>query len=434
MRILLVIIQFPPDVNSTGILMSQLCEGLLAQGHEVSVITTLPHYEKFRVWEEYRGRLFEQDRFQGMDVLRLWVYAPGNKSMINRLLSYLSFNALATVAGLLSRKQWDVILCTNGSFFSGLTGWLVGRSKGAPFIYNVQDLYPEVPVQANQLRNSWAITALGKVALFMYRRAAHITVISPTMRESLLGKGVPEEKLTVIPNFVDLDFIRPLPKVNPFSQQHALCDKFVITHAGNLGYVYDLETLLEAAALLAEEKQLFFLIVGDGVARAGLQQKAEALHLQNVAFLPFQPHESLPYLRASSDVQVSLYKNGSVKHSMPSKVYEIMASGRPLLASSETGSELWRLVEQTQCGICVEPENAEQLASAILRLYRNHSLREEMAQNGRRIAEQYYSKQAVVQAYHHLIQRVVGEKATSRSYSRKPGLHLHEEKREWSNK
>lgn len=418
MRILLLIIQFPPDVNSTGLLMAQVCEGLMAYGHEVSVITTFPHYEKFRVWDEYRGKLAERSQYKGMDVLRLYVYTSGSKQrMIRRLLSYLSFNALAAIAGLLSRRSFDVILCTNGSFFTGISASIIGRPRGIPFIYNVQDLYPETPVKAGQLRNRQAIAILEKLERFMYRKATHITVISPSFRDNVLAKGVPAEKVFVIPNFVDTDFIQPLPKVNDFSQRYGLADKFVITHAGNLGYVYDLDTLLDAAALLAPQKDILFLIVGDGVAKPDLERKAQALKLENVRFLPFQPHESLPWLRASCDVQVSLYKKGSANYSMPSKVYEIMASGRPLLASADVNSDVWKLVEATHCGICVEPEDAEQLAEAILTLYRDPSLRNAMAQQGRQYAEQSYSKQVVVSRYHELLQQIA-----RRSLARKHGI------------
>src|SRR5439155_520701 len=127
MRILLPIIQFPPDVNPTGLLMAQLCEGLSACGHEVSVITGFPHYENFRVWDEYRGKLVERGRYGAMDVLRLYVYAPGKKSMVNRLLSYVSYNAFATLAAAISRKRWDVVLCPNGSFFTGLSAWFLEK-------------------------------------------------------------------------------------------------------------------------------------------------------------------------------------------------------------------------------------------------------------------------------------------------------------------
>lgn len=126
MRILLLIIQFPPDVNSTGLLMAQVFQGLMAYGHQVSVITTFPHCEKFRVWDEYRGKLFEQGHYKGMDALRLYVYASGTKqNMIRRLLSYLSFNALATIAGPFSHRHFDVILCTNGSFFTGVSATII---------------------------------------------------------------------------------------------------------------------------------------------------------------------------------------------------------------------------------------------------------------------------------------------------------------------
>jgi len=135
MRILLPIIQFPPDVNPTGVLMAQLCEGLTACGHEVSVITTFPHYENFRIWEEYKGKLVKRDRERGMEIVRLFTYAPGNKSMLNRLISYVTFNGLAAITAGFSRARWDIIVCTNGSFFTGLTGWLLGKAKNVPFIY-----------------------------------------------------------------------------------------------------------------------------------------------------------------------------------------------------------------------------------------------------------------------------------------------------------
>jgi len=406
MRILLPIIQFPPDVNPTGVLMAQLCEGLTACGHEVSVLTTFPHYEDFRIWEQYRGKLIERGQERGMEIARLFTYAPGKKSMVNRLISYVTFNCLATLAGVLSRRSWDVILCPNGSFFSGLTAWLIGKAKNIPFVFNLQDLYPDVPIRARQLRNRPAIAILKAIEAFMYRKAAHITVIAPAFRDNLLSKNVPAEKISTIANFVDTEFIRPLPKINCFAQEHGLADKFVITHAGNLGYVYDLATMLKAAALLAAHKDILFLIVGNGVAKAELEKTAAELQLTNVRFMPFQPRDSLPWLRAASDVQVSLYKNGAANDSFPSKIYEIMASGRPLLASAEPDSGVASLVRSAGCGVCVKPGEPELLADAILDLYGDAKLRECMGQRGRRYAEEHHSKQVVIDRYQDILQRV----------------------------
>jgi colanic acid biosynthesis glycosyl transferase WcaI len=410
-RILLLIIQFPPDVNSTGVLMAQVCEELQARGHEVSVVTTFPHYEHFRVWDEYRGKLYERGSYRGMNVLRTWVYASGTKQrMGHRLLSYLSFNALATATGLLSRHSYDVLLCTNGSFFTGVTAYVRTLAKQTPFVYNVQDLYPETPVAAGQLTSRRAIAALERLERFMYAKAAHISVIAPAFRSNIMTKGVAGEKISVVPNFVDTDFIRPLPRANAFSAEHGLTDRFVVTHAGNLGYVYDLNTMLDAAALLRHERDVLFLLIGEGVSKPALQRKAEALGLDNVRFLPFQPQDNLPWLRAASDVAVSLYKHGSARYSMPSKVYEIMASGRPLLASADRGSDVWSLVEQTGCGVCVEPEDAPALADAVLHLARNRTGRDEMSTQGRHHAEASYSRQAVGAQYEVLLRRVASQR------------------------
>lgn len=406
LRILLLILQFPPDVNSTGLLLSRLCERLGERGHQITVFTSFPHYAEFRVRDEYRGKLAEWEHVDDrLSVLRLWVRARGPKGrMLNRFLSYASFNALAALAGLFSRRRFDVILATNGGFFSGITAALVGTVRRIPFVLNIQDLYPETPIRAGQIRSRTAIAVLRFFERFMYARARALAVITPSFRDVLAEGGVPEPKIRVIPNFVDTNFIRPLPRENSFSTEHGLDGKFVVSHAGNVGYVYDLETLLDAAAMLRERRDIVFLIVGDGVMKPRLQERGRALGLDNVRFLPFQPVEKLPLLRASSDVQVSLYRRGSSAGSMPSKIYEIMASGRPLLASAEQGTDPARLVEETGCGLCVPPEDATALADAVLRLHADEPRRTAMGAAGRRYAEERYSLPVVADQYHDLLQ------------------------------
>jgi colanic acid biosynthesis glycosyl transferase WcaI len=290
MRILLLIIQYAPDTNPTGRLMAHVADGLRGHGHHVDVITAFPHYAQFRVWPEYRGRLAIHERGPAGNTLRLWVYASGAKQrMLHRLASYLSFNALATVAGLLSRRRYDVILAPNGSFFTGIAAAIIGTLRDTPFIYNVQDLYPEVPVQAGQLTSRHAIDGLARLERLMYRLAARVSVIAPSFHANLLAKGVPPEKVALIPNFVDTEFIRPLPRQNDFSRANGLDAHFVVNYAGNLGYVYDLDTVLDTAARLARHPEILFQIVGEGVSKSDLERRARELGLANVRFLPFQP-------------------------------------------------------------------------------------------------------------------------------------------------
>ena len=407
LRILLLIVQFPPDVNSTGLLMAQVCEELKARGHTVDVITSFPHYDGMRVRDEYRGRLLERGTHAAGDVLRLYVYAKGGKeSMLRRLLSYLSFNAFATVAGALKRGRYDVILCTNGSFFTGIAASIVGLFKRAPFVFNIQDLYPETPVKTGQLKPGAAYRLLSRLERFMYRRAEHVTVIAPSFRENLRGKGVPERKISVIPNFVNTEFIRPLPKDNEFARRHGLHDRFVVTHSGNLGAAYDFASMLEAADRLRDLPEILFLIIGNGVLRETLEAEIARRRLENVRMLPFQPREELPWIRASSDVQVSLYRRGSATHSLASKIYEIMASERPLLASAEPDTDVADLVRATGCGVCVEPEDADQLVAALLSLYRHPVRRAEMGRRGRAAALEFYSRQSVAERYDGLLRQV----------------------------
>jgi colanic acid biosynthesis glycosyl transferase WcaI len=395
--------------------MAQLCEELQRHGHEISVITAFPHYAEFRVWDDYRGRLAQLDHYRGMRVLRLAVFASGRKQqMLHRLANYLSFNALATLATLVWRQRYDVVLCPNGSFFTGVAAFLSGLWTRAPFVYNVQDLYPEVPAQAGQLHNTSSVVILQHIARFMYRTAAHITVITPTFREYIISQGIPAEKISVIPNFVNTAFIRPLPRANPVRKRLGLADAWVVLYAGNMGYVSDLGTLLEAAARLRASPDIVFVLVGDGVARPELERKARELALDNVRFLPFMPYDDMPSLYAVADVQVSLYKYGAAKHSMPSKIYEIMASGRPLLASADPGSDVRALVDTTGCGLSVDPEDADQLADALLALYGDPARCEEMARRGRQCAEHNHSREAVGAHYNALLQQVAARHSRKR--------------------
>ena len=326
--------------------------------------------------------------------------------MLHRLASYLSFNALATLAGLLRRPAYDVILAPNGSFFTGIAAALIGVAHGCPFVYNVQDLYPEVPVSAGQLTNPYAIAGLARLEGLMYRAAAHISVIAPSFHANLLAKGVPASKLALIPNFVDTAFIRPLPRRNAFSQAHGLDARFVVSYAGNLGYVYDLHSVLEAAALLAPHPDILFLIVGDGVSKPELEQRASTLGLTNVRFLPFQPLEQLPQMRATADIQLSPHRPGTTGYSLPSKLYEVMASARPLLVAADADSDVARLVEAAGCGLSLPPGDPARLADAILALRADPARRASMGAAGRRYAEQHLSPQVVIDQYHDLLTNV----------------------------
>lgn len=249
MRILFLSTYFRPDVASTGVIMTKLAEEFVARGHEVTVVTSVPHYNTSRPWPEYSRKLVYRERRDGMQIHRVRVYVANDKSSIaKRLLAYGTFSFLAAFRAVTLPKH-DVILVPSPPLSNGVIGDFLGRLRGTPFVYNVQDIWPDVAVRAGVLENKKTIKRLQKMESYVYRRAARISVISEGFRRNLLAKGVPHNKISVIPNFIDTEFVTPVPKQNDFSRKRGLRDKFVVLFAGNMGFSQGLDAVLEAASV-----------------------------------------------------------------------------------------------------------------------------------------------------------------------------------------
>jgi len=407
MRILLLTLYFAPDIAANAVIMTELAEELAALGHQVTVVTAFPHYAGNVIDHRYRGRLIQQDEYRSSRVIRTYLYtSPHKQRFLVRFLNYLSFNVLSTLAGLFAGQQ-DVILAPSPPLTIGLSAYIISRVKHIPYVYNVQDIYPDVVVKLGILKNPWGIALSRWLERFVYAHARHITVLSEGFRANLLRKGVPLHKLTIIPNFVDTDFIRPLPCDNGFRHRFGLNGRFVVLYAGNLGHSQNLEHVLDCAALFQERDDIAFVIVGDGSHKAYLEDWARQKRLGNVQFIPFQPRHDVPDIYAAADVSLVTLRKGIALESVPSKAYTIMASGRPVIAAVDPGSDTWMLVEQAQCGLCVEPEDSQALAAAIRSLYADPTLRERQGRNGREHVVQHYTRQAVARQYHELLTSLV---------------------------
>jgi len=406
-RVLLLTLYFAPDVAANAVIMTELAEELTALGHQVTVVTAFPHYAGNVIDRRYCGRLIQQDEHKGIRVIRTYLYtSPHKQRFLVRFLNYVSFNVLSTLAVLFASPQ-DIILAPSPPLTIGLSAYIISRLKRIPYVYNVQDIYPDVVVKLGILKNPWVIALSRWLERFVYAHARHITVLSEGFWANLLRKGVPPEKLTVIPNFVDVDFIRPLPRNNGFRHRFGLDGRFVVLYAGNLGHSQNLEHVLECANLLREQDDIAFVIVGNGSRKPYLEAQARQMGLCNVQFIPFQPREDVPDIYAAADVSLVPLRKGIALDSVPSKVYSIMASARPVIAALDPGSDAWTLVEQAQCGLCVPPEDPHALAEAIRALYADPTLRERLGRNGREHVVQHYTRQAVARRYNELLQRIV---------------------------
>jgi colanic acid biosynthesis glycosyl transferase WcaI len=406
MRILLLTLYFKPDLAANSVIMTKLAESLVDMGHELTIVTAFPHYDTNRIWEKYLGKVAKKDVQNNITIYRVYLYVPSQKSKIaGRFLNYVSFNVLSTLV-ILHSGQHDVILSPSPPLTIGLSAYILWLFRRIPYVYNVQDIYPDIAIRLGILKNPLIINFFNALERFVYKHAAAVAVLSEGFRNNLLAKGVPIEKIHIIPNFVDHEFIRPLPRHNKFSQFHEIDGKYVVLFAGNIGYSQGLEFVLEAAKKLQNLPDLLFLIVGNGVVRATLVDQAKTMELKNVQFLPFQPVEDVPAMYNSADLCLVPLRRGIAMNSVPSKVYTIMAAGRPLIASVDQESDIWRFIEETGCGLCVQPEDSDALAQAILTLYKDRETAQEMGRLGRKRIEADFTPQIIAQKYSVLLEKV----------------------------
>ncbi len=411
-NVLILSLVFPPDSVSTAQIMGELGTDLESRGHKVTVLTTSPHYNRDSEAESrqpirnYWGPVLRKSDYCGIPVYHTFMPKKG-KNVLLRLLAWGGFHQISIVAGMATVPRPDVILAPSPPLTIGICAWLLGKFHRAPFIYNVQEVYPDIAVRLGALRNTWLIGQFQRLESFVYRKAKIITVIAPRMRQRLLEKGVPPDRLEVVPNFVDINDLVPLPKDNGFSRRYGIQDKFVISYAGNMGPAQGLESFIEAAVLLRGELGIHFMMTGDGILKESLRERVTQLGLTNFTFLPYQPYSLMPQIYAASDVCLVPQATETGRDAVPSKVYRIMACARPVLAATDPESDLAHLIKDAGCGATILPGSASDLADVICDAYQDQARWKEMGQAGRFHVVGHYSRHAVTGRYHDLIQAVI---------------------------
>jgi colanic acid biosynthesis glycosyl transferase WcaI len=338
-------------------------------------------------------------------VIRNWLVVASRENKWLRIVNNLSF-ALSSIVGGLSAGSQDVIYVYSPPLFLGLTAFLLGRLRRIPFVFNVQDIYPEIAVQHGVIRNKTLIRLLEGVESWIYRKADHVTVISEGFERSLVAKGVPTERITVVPNWVESDRFEVRPKDNPFSREYELHSRFVIMYAGNIGYSQGLETVVEAARLLHNEAGIQFMFVGDGVRRQSLVDRVKSLGLDNVAFAPYQPRERMPDVLASADACLVILTPDKSKTTIQSKTYEIMAMQRPIIASVDPDGDNWKLIAEAGAGLWARPGDPAALAEKVSLLCEKRDIGIRLGQNGRRYVEKHNTLEIAGEMYQALLHRV----------------------------
>ncbi|MGV0024068.1 glycosyltransferase family 4 protein [Phormidesmis priestleyi ANT.L61.2] len=406
MRVLIYSYNYHPEPIGIAPLMTELAEGLAKRGHDVRVITGMPNYPQRQIYEEYRGKLYVTEERNGVKIQRSYVWIKPKPNLVDRILLDSSFVFTSFFQAL---KGWrpDIILLTVPPLPVCVPAALLSWLHNSPIVLNVQDILPEAAVHVGLIKNKAMIRVFEALEKFAYRTAHTISVIADGFVENLEGKGVPSSKITCIPNWVDTNFIRPLPKENnAFRITHHLEGKFVVTYSGNIALTQGLETVVEAAARLKHIPEIVFVIVGESKAVEKLKNYCKTCGADNVLLLPFQPREKLPEMLAAADVGLIVQKRNVVSFNMPSKTQVLLASGRPVIASvPDTGSAA-KAIEKSRGGVVVAPENPEALANQILELYRNPEQAELLGKQGRQYAIDRYSFEQALNQYEALFEKV----------------------------
>ena len=411
MNLVVVTPHFAPDTAPTGAVVTRIVEELAARGHRIEVVTSLPWYREHRIEAGYEGKLVRHEDVPWGRIARVHPFpATDKRDIARRAAAFAGFSLLAGSVGMRGNRtrsagrprkhEVDGVLALSPPLTLGVAGWAVARSRRAPFVFNIQDVYPDVAVELGVLTNRRLIGAAAALERWCYARADAVTVLSDDLKDNIAAKTGRPAKVKVIPNFVDIETIRPAERENAYREELGLSRKTVVMYAGNVGFSQSLDLMIAAAGALEHEDDLAFVVNGTGAARPELERAARGL--RNVVFADPRPAERLTEVLAAADVHVVPLKRGLARSSVPSKTYSILAAARPLIASVDAGSEVARVVEQSGAGLAVPPEDAEAFTKAVRRLIEDAPAARRMGVAGRAWVESWASPARVAQAYEDL--------------------------------
>lgn len=399
MRVLVICPHFDPDPAPTGVVMTEIVERIVEQGHEVEIVTSLPWYTEHEVEPEWRGRPWRTERTGWGRITRVHPFPTDKRNIPARALAFAGFTGLAGLLLLFRRRRPDVVLAMSPPLTLGLPAWVTARVRRVPLVFNVQDIFPDVAVEVGAITNPQVIGVARWLERFVYRRADAVTVLSDDLAENVSAKigDASSTNVCVIPNFVDTERIQPSDRRNSYREDFDLGDRTVVMYAGNLGFSQPLELLIDAARALVDRKELVFVINGGGSERARLEELA--VGLDNVRFIDFQPAERLAETLAAGDIHVIALREGLARSSVPSKLYSILAAGRPVLASIDPETEVERVLLTHHCGVTCPPEDSRAFVETLCDLLDDPDSTTAMGKRGRRFVESWVSPAGVAAAY-----------------------------------
>jgi glycosyltransferase involved in cell wall biosynthesis len=396
---------FPPEVNAPASRTYEHCREWAKAGHDVTVVTCAPNHPAGRIYAGYRNLPWQVECIDGIRTVRLWTFLAANEGVSRRIANHLSYMLVAVLAiPFLPRP--DVVVSTSPQLFCGLAGYVVSRARRVPWVLEIRDLWPESIVAVGALRRGWAIRLFERIEAWAYRKADRIVPVTDSFQQHIEERGAAADKITVVKNGVDLErFSRPR-KDQGLARELGLEGKFTAAYFGTHGMAHALDSVLRAAELLRDDPRIVFLLVGDGAERRRLQAMKERLGLTNVVMLEQQPKERMPALWGVTDVALVLLRKTSLFRTViPSKIFEAMGAGRPIVLGVE--GETRDIIERAGCGIPIEPESPQGLAAAVRHLAERPELAREMGAKGLACVEREYDRRVLAARFADVLAELV---------------------------
>ena len=413
MHILFLSDNFPPEVNAPASRTFEHCREWVAAGHEVTVITTAPNFPKGKLLDGYRNRLIQKEEIAGIRVVRVWSYIAANEGAAKRLVDYVSFAVTGSIAGLFVRRP-DVIVATSPQWFTSWAGCFIGAVRRRPWIFELRDIWPESIRTVGAMSNGRVCRWLERIELFLYRRAAAVVSVTHSFRENLASRGIRADKIAVVTNGADLGRYSPRPKDAELVRDLGLEGKFVAGYIGTHGMAHALETLLEAARLIAarpDGDRYRFVLLGDGAEKARLVARAAEMGVSSVLFLDTVPKDEVARYWSLLDASIVHLKDTPLFRTViPSKLFECMAMGLPILLGVR--GESAEMVEREGVGLTFAPESAEALVEAVVGLADDAERRAGMQRRGPAAARKY-DRRELAQRMAGLLENVAAGRALS---------------------
>lgn len=424
MRILIVTQIFLPEMGALSNRLYPFVRELAAAGHEVFVATGMPNYPGGKIFKEYRGKFFMREEKENCTIFRTnYIVAPRNKSKWRQLISYISFMPAVFFSGWRAGKL-DAVIITSPPIFPLIPAAILKKLRRAKLVFDIRDLWSEELITYGQMKESSLPVRIFKaLENWGYRKADLITATTHSIIETISECGAKSENTVFLPNGADLEIFHPLPAGNPIADSYNFDKKFVVMYAGLFGIKHGLETLLDAAELLKNKKDIIFFLIGNGARREALKKIVKEKSLTNVILAKERDVKDIPYILARADICYASTKPEPYPKKLISiKLFEYMACEKPIIGGFS--GESAAIIENSKSGIVVEPGNASALAKAVEELYQDILRCRKMSKAGRRFVEKNYSRSAWAKQFRERIEYLIKEKQSELLPKNKKGMEV----------